>query len=55
MSVEAFQERVIEFWPTALVARPVGVLGGVVSVQAAVCWLVVAVVEVILLPLDSVF
>ncbi len=47
LSVAAVQESVIAVWPTALVVSPVGVLGGVVSVQAVVCWLVVAVVEVL--------
>ncbi len=32
LTVEAFQESVIEVWPTALVVSPVGVVGSVVSV-----------------------
>ena len=36
LSLEAVQDSVIEVWPTALVASPVGVDGGVVSPQAPV-------------------
>ena len=40
LSVEAVQESVAWSAPTALVARPVGVDGGVVSGQAAVVTLI---------------
>ena len=45
LSVEAVQESVADVCPTALVARPVGVEGGVVSGQAAVAMFAVAVPE----------
>ena len=45
LSVEAVHERVAEVASTALVASPVGVDGGVVSGQAAVVTLLVAVPE----------
>ena len=45
LSVEAVHERVAEVAATALVARPVGVEGGVVSVQAAAATFAVAVPE----------
>ena len=45
LSVEAVHERVAEVAATALVARPVGVEGGVVSAQAVVVTLFVAVPE----------
>ena len=45
LSVEAVHERVAAVWLTALVARPVGVEGGVVSGQAVVVTLFVAVPE----------
>jgi hypothetical protein len=43
LSLEAVQDSVIEVWPTALVASPVGVDGGVVSPGHALVDIVVLV------------
>ena len=45
LSVEAVQDRVAPVWPTPLVARPVGVDGGIVSEHVVVVTLFVAVPE----------
>ena len=44
-SLDAVHESATDVWPIALVLRPVGVEGGVVSGQAAVVRLLVAVPE----------